>query len=63
MRDGLHTAPTNAEFDRCLRARNAAWGVRDITDVEGGARGHGFELALTVALPASNLSVIWRRRR
>ncbi len=63
MRDGLHTAPSNAAFDASLRARNAAWGVRDLTDVDGLARGHGFELALTVAMPANNLSVVWRRRR
>lgn len=62
-RDGVHTAPSNAEFDSSLRARNAAWGVRDLTDVDGLARGCGFELALTVAMPANNLSVIWRRRR
>jgi uncharacterized protein DUF938 len=61
-RDGAHTAPSNAEFDASLRARNAAWGVRDLTDVDGLARGHGFTLALTVAMPANNLSVIWRRR-
>jgi hypothetical protein len=61
-RDGVHTAPSNAEFDASLRARNAAWGVRDLTDVDGLARGHGFTLALTVAMPANNLSVIWRRR-
>jgi len=60
-RDGLHTAPSNAEFDRSLRVRKAAWGVRDLTDVDGVARGHGFELALTVAMPANNLSVVWRR--
>jgi SAM-dependent methyltransferase len=63
MRDGLHTAPSNAEFNRSLRARNAAWGVRDLADVDGLARGYGFELALTVAMPANNLSVVWRRKR
>jgi hypothetical protein len=61
MRDGLHTAPSNAEFDKSLRARNATWGVRDLTDVDAVARGYGFELALTVAMPANNLSVVWRR--
>jgi len=63
MRDGLHTAPSNADFDKSLRARNASWGVRDLTDVDGLARGCGFELALTVAMPANNLSVVWRRMR
>ena len=62
MRDGVHTAPSNAEFDRSLRARNATWGLRDLGDVDGLARGHGFELALTVGMPANNLSVVWRRR-
>jgi hypothetical protein len=63
MREGVHTAPSNAAFDASLRARNAAWGVRDLTDVDGLARIHGFELALTMAMPANNLSVVLRRRR
>ena len=61
MRDGVHTAPSNAAFDASLRARDPAWGVRDLTDVDGLARAYGFELKLTVAMPANNLSVIWRR--
>ena len=63
MRDGLHTAPSNAAFDASLRARNPAWGVRDLTDVDGLARGHGFELGVTIAMPANNFTVVWRRRR
>jgi hypothetical protein len=63
MRDGLHTAPSNAAFDSSLRARNAAWGVRDLTDVDGLARGYGFTLALTMSMPANNLSIVWRRGR
>jgi hypothetical protein len=63
MRDGVHTAPSNAAFDASLRARNAAWGVRDLTDVDALARLHGFTLQLTIAMPANNLSVVWRRNR
>ena len=63
MRDGLHTAPSNTTFDASLRARNAAWGVRDVMDVDGIARGHGFALDVMLAMPANNLMVIWRRRR
>jgi SAM-dependent methyltransferase len=63
MRDGVHTAPSNAAFDASLRARDAAWGVRDLTDVDGLARIHGFVLALTMAMPANNLSIVWRRQR
>jgi len=59
--DGRHTAPSNQEFDRDLRARDAAWGIRDIADVTALARRHGFALAETVAMPANNLSVIFRR--
>jgi len=63
MRDGLHTAPSNTAFDASLRARNAAWGVRDVMDVDGLARAHGFALDVMLAMPANNLMVIWRRRR
>jgi hypothetical protein len=29
-RDGMHTAPSNAEFDSSVRARDGSWGVRDL---------------------------------
>jgi hypothetical protein len=57
---GHHTAPSNDAFDRDLRARNPEWGVRDLDDVEALAGRHGYVLAETLAMPANNLSVIFR---
>jgi len=59
--DGRHTAPSNQDFDARLRAQNPLWGVRDLTDVASLAKRHGLELAETVAMPANNLSVVFRR--
>jgi SAM-dependent methyltransferase len=59
--DGRHTAPSNQDFDSRLRAQNPLWGVRDLTDVSDLAKRHGFALEETVAMPANNLSVIFRR--
>jgi SAM-dependent methyltransferase len=59
--DGHHTAPSNQDFDAKLRAQNPLWGVRDLTDVSSLAKRHGFVLAETVAMPANNLSAIFRR--
>jgi SAM-dependent methyltransferase len=59
--DGRHTAPSNQDFDAKLRGQNPSWGVRDLTDVASLAKRHGFELAETLAMPANNLSVIFRR--
>ena len=58
---GQHTAPTNQAFDEQLRARNAAWGIRDLDDVTALAVRHGFALAETVPMPANNLSVIFHK--
>jgi SAM-dependent methyltransferase len=58
-RDGMHTAPLNEAFDESLRARDPAWGVRDLGEVCQAAE--GFALAATVAMPANNLSVLFRR--
>ena len=59
--NGSHTAPSNAAFDESLRARNPEWGVRDVADLDDLARGHGLVLNERVAMPANNLSLIFRR--
>jgi hypothetical protein len=60
-RHGQHTAPSNAAFDESLRARDPEWGVRDLDEVVALAAGHGLALQRSVAMPANNLSVIFRR--
>lgn len=60
--DGRHTAPSNAAFDASLRAQDPAWGVRDTGDVCALARGNGFDFVERVAMPANNLSLVFRRR-
>lgn len=61
LRGGRHTAPSNAAFDADLRARNPAWGVRDLSAVETTALEYGLRLAEVVEMPANNLSVVLRR--
>lgn len=61
-RGGRHTAPGNAAFDADLRARNPQWGVRDLEEVTRLAAECGLELAETVAMPANNLSLVFRKR-
>lgn len=60
QRGGRHTAPSNAAFDADLKARNPAWGVRDLDAVERAAA--GFTLAEVAEMPANNLTVVLRRR-
>lgn len=57
---GEFTAPSNAEFDRALRARDPRWGVRDIDEVTAAAARHGFALRATIAMPANNHSLVFR---
>ncbi len=61
-RGGEHTAPSNAAFDLSLRARNSAWGVRDLDDVAALALQHGLALGEVVAMPANNLCVVLARQ-
>ncbi|UZQ54154.1 class I SAM-dependent methyltransferase [Trichothermofontia sichuanensis B231] len=61
MQNGRHTAPSNAEFDATLRARNPAWGVRDLDAVTAVAATHHFSLHKTVPMPANNLSVVFEK--
>jgi SAM-dependent methyltransferase len=59
--DGV-TAPSNDAFDRSLRARDPRWGVRDTRDLGEVAARTGFALVDTVAMPANNHSLVFRRR-
>jgi len=59
--DGAFTAPSNDEFDRALRARDPAWGVRDTADVIPAAAAVGLALDEIVAMPANNHSLLFRR--
>jgi hypothetical protein len=60
-RAGRHTAPSNAEFDLGLRARNPEWGVRDLEAVAELANAAGFSAPAVEAMPANNLSLVFRR--
>lgn len=55
------TAPSNRDFDASLKARDPEWGVRELREVEREAAKHGLALAETVAMPANNLSVVFRK--
>ncbi len=54
MRDGVHTAPSNASFDASLRAKNREWGVRDIAELSALAVRHGLSAIQATAMPANN---------
>jgi hypothetical protein len=60
-RDGQHTSDSNAAFDADLRARDAAWGIRDLEAVVEVAAKAGFSAPEVIQMPANNLSVIFRR--
>jgi SAM-dependent methyltransferase len=61
MRDGVHSAPSNAAFDATLRTENPDWGVRDIGDLSALAQAAGLSLAETVPMPANNLVLAFAR--
>jgi hypothetical protein len=61
-RGGRATAPSNEAFDRELRARNPAWGVRDVEAVAEAAARHRLVLAEVVEMPSNNLSLVFRKQ-
>lgn len=61
LRDGVPTAPSNLAFDAELRARDSAWGIRRLAEVERVAGECGFALAALAEMPANNLTVTFVR--
>lgn len=55
------TADSNIAFDASLRARDPAWGVRQIDDVKAAAAVAGLTFAERRTMPANNLMLLFRR--
>jgi hypothetical protein len=55
------TAESNLAFDASLRARDPAWGLRDLDAVKGAAAAAGLDFAERRAMPANNLMLLFRR--
>jgi len=61
MREGKHTAPSNAAFDEALRTNNPEWGVRDVGELDVLATKAGLSLARITEMPANNLVLAFGR--
>lgn len=59
--EGEPAAPSNLAFDADLRARNPAWGLRRLAEVEGEARRVGLALQRRFDMPANNLLLVFAR--
>ncbi len=59
--DGKFTSDSNRRFDTSLRSRNAAWGVRDLADLQKAGQPHGLTLSERIAMPANNFTLIWTK--
>ena len=60
LEDNVPTAPSNQAFDKSLRMRNPAWGIRQREAVEQEAAHAGLYLAERHTMPANNLLLVWR---
>lgn len=59
--DGEPLAPSNAAFDASLRARDPAWGLRRLVDLQAEAEAAGLRWRARQAMPANNLMLAWQR--
>ncbi len=57
----VETAESNLAFDASLRTRDPAWGLRDRAAVDALAKDVGFIRSARHAMPANNLTLIYRR--
>lgn len=61
LKTDVETAPSNLDFDRDLRRRDAEWGLRWVEDFTAAAAQRGFELVETRPMPANNHMLLLRR--
>ncbi|KPP80697.1 MAG: hypothetical protein HLUCCA04_11060 [Oceanicaulis sp. HLUCCA04] len=59
--EGSGSAASNLDFDASLKSRDPRWGVRALEEVQALAARHGFALKQRIAMPASNLTLIFEK--
>ena len=62
LEEGVAAAPSNLAFDRDLKGRDAAWGLRVVEEFASAAAERGLELVERRAMPANNLMLLFARR-
>ena len=61
MRDGTHSAPSNADFNVSLKERNSSQGVRDIADRERVGEASVLSLREMIDMPSNNAVVVFSK--
>ena len=61
-RNGQFTSKSNEEFDRGLRIRDPAMGIRDLEALESLGHDHQLELTQQFQLPANNSLLVFRKK-
>lgn len=61
IEDAVETAPSNLEFDASLQARNAEWGLREVSRLDRLASESGFVRTARHEMPANNLTLVYRK--
>lgn len=61
IQKGVPTVESNLAFDRSLRDRNAAWGLRSVEDVVEYAKQKGIMLQAIREMPSNNLSLVFSK--
>jgi SAM-dependent methyltransferase len=57
----IETAASNLAFNESLKARDPAWGLRQLAEVCAEAAANGLVFAERIAMPANNLMVVFER--
>ena len=60
LKDDIPTAPSNLAFDRDLRSRDPAWGLRRVEEFAAACGRAGFRLEQTRRMLANNLMLLLR---
>ena len=59
---GVETSASNLDFDASLKSRDPSWGLRDVAWLDELAATNGLERTARHAMPANNLTLVYRKK-